>query len=223
MPRAVTATGRASVGRTLATVVVLGLAGVVVVTAYATFRVWARGTVDEAPVVGSADAIVVLGAAQYDGRPSAVLRARVDHAIALYRDGRAPVLLMTGGGREGDRTTEAATARAYAIAQGVPSDAILIEDRGRSTQESLEAVSTILAGRGSRSAIFVSDRMHMLRVVRIAKDLRMEAYGSPATDSPSDSTLERRLDATAHELGALAWYGLVGRPLPEVQGGAPGS
>ncbi len=215
--------GRQSVGRTLATVAILGLAGVVGVAAYASFRVWARGAVDDAPTIGVADAIVVLGAAQYDGRPSAVLRARVDHAIALYRDGRAPILVMTGGRREGDRTTEAATARAYAIAQGVPAAAILVEDRGRSTQESLEAVASILAERGAGATIFVSDRTHMLRVLRIAEDLGMGAFGSPATDSPSNSTFANRLDATVHELGALAWYGLVGRPLPEIQGGTPGS
>jgi uncharacterized SAM-binding protein YcdF (DUF218 family) len=203
------------VGRTLAVVALVGLAGAVAVMAYATFRVWQRGDVDETNRIETADAIVVLGAAQYDGRPSPVFRARLDHAIGLWRAGHAPTLVMTGGGREGDRTTEAATGRAYAIAQGVPADAILMEDRGRSTQESLQAVAEILGERGSGPTIFVSDRLHMLRVMRMAKDMGIDAYGSPATDSPSDATLERRLDATVHELGALAWYGLVGRPTPE--------
>jgi len=207
-------------------VVLLGIAGAAAVTAYAGFRIWARGDVDEAPVVGRAEAIVVLGAAQYDGRPSPVLRARLDHAIALWRDGRAPYLFVTGARREGDRTTEAATARDYALAAGVPADAILMEDRGRSTQESLEAVAAVLAGRGGGPALFVSDRLHMLRVLRIADDLGIDAHGSPAPDSPSDATIGRRLDATVHELGALAWYGLVGRPIQEMEGtpgGAAGS
>ncbi len=210
------AAGRPSAGRTLAAVAILGVLGAAAVTAYATVRIWQRGEVDEAAQVGTADAIVVLGAAQYDGRPSAVLKARVDHAVALWREGRAPVLVMTGGGREGDRTTEAATARDYAISQGVPREAVLMEDQGRSTQESLEAVDGILRARGAGPTLFVSDRMHMLRVLRIAKDLGIDAHGSPATDSPSDSTVERRLDAALHELGALAWYGIVGRPTPEL-------
>jgi anaerobic selenocysteine-containing dehydrogenase len=100
---------------------------------------------------------------------------------------------------------------------GVPAEAILMEDRGRSTQESLEAVAAILAQREAGAPVFVSDRLHMLRVMRIAKDLGVDAYGSPATNSPSDATLARRVDATVHELGALAWYGLVGRPVPEGQ------
>jgi uncharacterized SAM-binding protein YcdF (DUF218 family) len=208
---------RRSAGRTLAAVTLLGLVGAAAVTGYATFRVWQRGNVDEAPRMEGADAIVVLGAAQYNGRPSPVFQARLDHAIALWRAGRAPLLVMTGGGQEGDRTTEAATGSAYAVAQGVPAEAILMEDRGRSTQESLEAVAAILAQREAGATVFVSDRLHMLRVMRIAKDLGVDAYGSPATDSPSDATLARRVDATVHELGALAWYGLVGRPVPEGQ------
>lgn len=209
--------GRPSVGRTLAAVGLVGIIGALSVTAYATFRIWQRGDVDEVATVGTADAIVVLGAAQYDGRPSPVFRARLDHAIALWREGRAPLLVMTGGGQEGDRTTEAATGRDYAIARGVPAEAIFMEDQGRSTQESLEAVAAILEARGARATLFVSDRMHMLRVMRIAKDLGVDAHGSPAPDSPSDATLERRIDASVHELGALAWYGLVGRPVPERQ------
>jgi len=211
----VSALDRRSVGRTLATVALLGIVGAIAVTTYATVRIWQRGDVDEAARVGTADAIVVLGAAQYDGRPSAVFKARLDHAIALWRDGRAPVLVTTGGRREGDRWTEAETARDYAVARGVPIDAILMEDRGRSTQESLVAVAEILQSRGGGPALFVSDRTHMLRVLRIAADLGVDAHGSPATDSPSDTTLERRLDATLHELGALAWYGLVGQAVVE--------
>lgn len=213
------AADRASVGRTLATVALLGIVGVAAVTAYATFRIWQRGTIDDAARLGTADAIVVLGAAQYDGRPSPVFKARLDHAIALWRDGRAPLLVTTGGRQEGDRWTEAAAARDYAMAQGVPADAILMEDRGRSTQESLAAVAPILHARGAGPVLFVSDPTHMLRVLRIAADLGIDAHGSPAPDSPSDATVARRLDATLHELGALAWYGIVGRALGDDPGG----
>jgi uncharacterized SAM-binding protein YcdF (DUF218 family) len=204
--------------RTLAVLVCLGIAGAIALGAYAVYRVWERGSLDEAPGLGRAEAIVVLGAAQYDGRPSPVFRARLDHAIDLWRAGRAPRLIMTGGRQPGDRTTEAATGAAYAMAAGVPEEAILKEDRGRSTLESLEAVSQILEKMGGGPAIFVSDRSHMLRVIRIAKDLGVDAHGSPVTDSPMDATLARRIAATIHELGALAWYGLGGRGQAELQG-----
>jgi len=211
------------VGRSLVRELTLVGVGVVVggilVTGFATFRIWQRGTVDETRPV---DAIVVMGAAQYDGRPSAVLASRLDHAVRLYAEGVAPVLIVTGGRREGDRTTEAATARAYAVAHGVPDVAILDEDHGRSTLESLEAVTGILRARGLRSALFVSDRTHMLRVIRMAKDLEIEAYGSPTTTSPTDASLGTRLDATLHELGALAFYGLAGGPIgPELGPAGP--
>jgi uncharacterized SAM-binding protein YcdF (DUF218 family) len=91
-----------------------------------------------------AAAIIVLGAAQYDGRPSPVLRARLDHGIALWRAGRAPRLIVTGGGRAGDRTTEAAVGRRYAVRHGVPDSVILLESEGRTTSESLRAASAIL-------------------------------------------------------------------------------
>lgn len=201
-------------GRAVSTVGLLGLAGAVAVTAYATCRIWERGAVDEARLIGTADAIVVLGAAQWDGRPSPVFRARLDHAISLWRAGHAPRLVMTGGRREGDRTTEAATGRVYAIAAGVPDEAILMESDGRSTLESLEAVATILEAEGVGPALFVSDRTHMLRVLRMAKDLGIESYGSPAATSPTEATLAGRIDATIHELGALAWYGIGGRAAP---------
>jgi uncharacterized SAM-binding protein YcdF (DUF218 family) len=196
-----------SVVRELALVGIAVVVGGILVTGYATIRIWQRGGVDEARPV---DAIVVMGAAQYDGAPSPVFASRLDHAVRLYEDGLAPVLIVTGGRREGDRTTEAAVARAYAVARGVPDAAILDEDQGRSTLESLEAVAGILRRHGMRSALFVSDRTHMLRVLRMGKDLDITSFGSPTTTSPTDATLAPRLDATMHELGALALYALVG-------------
>ncbi|HSW43853.1 MAG TPA: YdcF family protein [Patescibacteria group bacterium] len=194
----------------MAAVVLLGLASAAAATSYAAFLVWWRGEIDEAPGIGSIDAIVVLGAAQYDGQPSPVFRARLDHAIALWRAGRAPRLVMTGGRRAGDRTTEAATARAYAAAQGVPIEAILMENQSRSTLESLEAVAAILAEISAGPVLFVSDRTHMFRVILLARDLGIDAYGSPAPGSPTGALGRRRIEATLHELGALARYGLVG-------------
>jgi uncharacterized SAM-binding protein YcdF (DUF218 family) len=187
--------------------VLAGLVGLLAAFAWATFRIWDVGNQDDRR---SADAIVVLGAAQYDGRPSPVFRARLDHAVDLYEAGVATHLVVTGGKAEGDRTTEAAAARAFAIGRGVPASAIIVEDRGRTTLESLRGVATLLHAQGLDSAVFVSDRTHMLRVLRIARDTGITAYGSPTTTSPTDATLASRADATVHELGALALYFVSG-------------
>jgi uncharacterized SAM-binding protein YcdF (DUF218 family) len=191
----------------------LGRLGVVVVlyaaliATFATFRIWDQGGRDERR---TADAIVVLGAAQYDGRPSPVLEARLSHAVDLYEAGIAPILVVTGGRAAGDRTTEAAAARAYAMANGIPEAAILAEDRGRTTAESLANVRSLFQEHGLTSAVFVSDRTHMLRVLRIATDEGLEAWGSPTSASPTDTDSGLRFEATIHELGALAAYFLGG-------------
>ena len=149
---------------------------------------------------------MVLGAAQYDGVPSPVFRARLDHALTIFRRGTSRYFVVTGGRAPGDRFTEAQAARAYAIAHGVPADRILDEDTGRDTLESLTNVAAVFRKDGLSSAIFVSDRTHMLRVLRMAADLGLTAYGSPATDSPTDSDPSSVADAMVHELGGLALY-----------------
>ena len=194
------------VARTVRAVVIAGLVAAAV-GGFAAYRIWQQGELDEER---PADAIVVLGAAQYDGRPSPVFRARLDHAVALYHAGVAPYLVVTGGSRPGDRTTEAAAAREYAIARGVPAAAIIGEDEARNTLESLQAVRRELHARGLRTAVFVSDPTHMLRVVRIATDLGIAAYGSPTRTSPIQGDPLLRARATLHELGALAVYLVTG-------------
>ena len=194
--------------RDLAVVAVVGCVGIGAVTGYATFRIWAQGQRDEQR---PADAIVVMGAAQYDGRPSPLFAARLDHAVDLYRAGIATRLIVTGGKADGDRTTEAATARAYAIAHGVPADAIIGEDGSRTTLESIRAVGELLRTHELRDAIFVSDRPHMLRVLRMAADEGIAAWGSPTVTSPIEHDPASQIDATIHELGALVQYLLVGR------------
>lgn len=193
--------------RLLSRVVLLGAVAVVAVVALVTFRIWEQGQRDERRPVG---AIVVLGAAQYDGRPSPVFRARLDHAIALYQEGLAPWFIVTGGKQEGDRTTEAATARAYAIGHGVPEDAILAEDGSRTTLQSIRGVAAVMADAGIEDAVFVSDPSHMLRVLRMAEDAGIEGYGSPTRTSPVERDPAALADAVVHELGALAAYFLRG-------------
>jgi len=125
----------------------------------------------------------VLGAAQYDGRPSPVLRARVDHAIDLWRRGLAPLLIVTGGRGQGDTTTEAAVQRRYAIAHGVPDSAIRVEPESRSTSESLRNVSGMLK-RENRDVILVSDPFHMLRLSILARRFGLHPRTSPTPTSP---------------------------------------
>jgi uncharacterized SAM-binding protein YcdF (DUF218 family) len=130
-----------------------------------------------------AHAIVVMGAAQYDGRPSPVLKARVDHAIGLWRRGLAPALIVTGGKGAGDTTSEAAVARKYAIAHGVPSAAIMVEGDSRSTSESLRNVAAMMRIE-RREVILVSDPFHMLRLSILARRFGLKPRTSPTRTSP---------------------------------------
>jgi uncharacterized SAM-binding protein YcdF (DUF218 family) len=210
----VTHASRRRPARTLLIVLVGALLGTVLLVSYMAYRIGAQGQLDERQRV---DAIVVLGAAQFNGRPGAVFEARLEHAVALYEQGYAPYLVVTGGKLPADRTTEAGTARAWAIAHGVPQEAILAEDKGRTTLESLEAVSGIFRSNGLRSGLFVSDETHMLRVIRMASDLGIEAWGSPTRTSPTDLDDSRRRKAMLHELAGLAAYYFGGGRLVEDQ------
>jgi uncharacterized SAM-binding protein YcdF (DUF218 family) len=131
-----------------------------------------------------ASAIVVLGAAQYVGRPSPVLRSRLDHAIDLWRRGLAPRMIFTGGSGDRDTTSEAAVGQRYAISHGVPANAILIENTGRSTAQSLQRVATLMSAEPSKSVILVSDPFHMLRLSILARRFGMTPYSSPTRTSP---------------------------------------
>ena len=189
--------------RPLLQVVLAALVASVALIAYAAYRINAQGDIDEQR---PADAIVVLGAAQFNGTPGGVFEARLEHAVELFHQRVAPYLIVTGGKLPADRTTEAATARAWAIAHGVPAEAILGEDVGRNTLESIEAVGGIFREHGFRTGVFVSDRTHMLRVIRMASDQGIVGWGSPTTTSPSDLDLLRRQKAVLHELAGLAAY-----------------
>ena len=128
-----------------------------------------------------ADVIVVLGAAQYDGVPSAMLESRLEHALALWRDEkRAPIIAVTGGKKEGDRFTEAATCRRWLVDRGVPAGVIIEEGSGASTWESLHNLAPVLRQRGVRSAIVVSTDWHIERSVLTLADMGFEVSGSPA-------------------------------------------
>jgi uncharacterized SAM-binding protein YcdF (DUF218 family) len=195
--------------RNLTRLGVVALAGVIAVMAYTTFRIWDRGGQDD---VRPADAIVVLGAAQWNGVPSPLFQRRLDHAIQLFHDGVAPVLIVTGGrGRAEDVTSEGEAAAVYARAHGVPNGAILVEDRARNTLESLRNVGSLLRDHGLHSAVLVSNRTHMLRSLRMARDQGIQAYGSPTTaTSAAESSVTEQIADTIHEIGGLALYFLTG-------------
>jgi uncharacterized SAM-binding protein YcdF (DUF218 family) len=130
------------------------------------------------------DAIVVLGAAQYNGRPSPVLRARLDHALALYRERLAPLVIVTGGVGRGDTISEALVGRRYLLAHGLPSEAASVRPEGRTTMSSMTAVAAWLRGRGLRRVLLVSDPFHMFRLRLEARRTSLEAYTSPTESSP---------------------------------------
>jgi uncharacterized SAM-binding protein YcdF (DUF218 family) len=139
-----------------------------------------------------AQAIVVLGAAQYAGRPSPVLRARLDHALDLWRRHLGKLLILTGGTGVGDTTSEAAVGRTYAIRHGVPDTVILMETEGRTTSESMRAVAGMLEARGLQTALLVSDPFHMLRLRILARRFGFTPYTSPTQTSPISPNREQR-------------------------------
>ncbi len=161
----------------------------------------AQSTVDEAR---PADVIVVLGAAEYRGKPSPVLEARLNHALFLYLQGYAPKILTTGG-KGGDPTyTEGEVAHAYLARRGVPSEAILVESEGASTVQSIAAAGEIMRRMNLNSCIVVSDGYHIYRVKKMLEGLGMKVYGSPRPeDRHPEGWTERWLyarQAIAYEL-----------------------
>lgn len=147
----------------------------------ALYEVWSTARADQARPV---DAIVVLGAAQYDGRPSPQLAARLDHALTLYQEGLAPRIFVTGGKQPLDRFTEAESEARYLENRGVPASAILQEDRGHTSWESLSAVAQTLKSEGLHSVLLVSDPYHAARIEGMASELGLDAYVSSTRTSP---------------------------------------
>jgi uncharacterized SAM-binding protein YcdF (DUF218 family) len=131
-----------------------------------------------------ADAIVVLGAAQYDGRPSPVLQARLDHAFGLYERGLAPYVLLTGGRGDGDRQSEAGAGRRYLVKRGVPDTMIIYEDEGRTTFASMRNAAERLRRVNGQTVLLVSDPFHMLRLSLLARLHGLTPHGSPTRTSP---------------------------------------
>ena len=139
-----------------------------------------------------ATAIVVMGAAQYGGHPSPVLRARLDHAITLWHRHLAQWLIVTGGIGAGDTTSEGAVSHRYVRQRGIPDSVILVEGHGRTTSESLHGVAALLPASAPATVILVSDPFHMLRLSLLARRLGMTPYVSPTRTSPISANREQR-------------------------------
>lgn len=149
-----------------------------------------QSTIDEAQ---PADAIIVLGAAEYRGKPSPVLEARLNHALFLYLKGMAPHIVTTGGAGGDPMFTEGSVGRAYLTRRGVPAESIIVEGEGESTVQSVAAVAEIMRRMGLKSAIVVSDGYHIYRVKKMLESSGIKVYGSPRPSVPPGGWTERWL------------------------------
>ena len=171
-------------------------------------RVWQQSRTDE---VRTADAIVVLGAAQYNGNPSPVFQARLDHAQYLYEEELSRTIIVTGGKRAGDRFSEADAGSSYLESLGIPPEAIMTEAEGTTTLESLRNVAEMTDGTGIESVLLVSDPLHSERIKTIASDLGFDpAYASWASYQQLPRTRETKFGELLHEVAALAAYEILG-------------
>ncbi|MFD0362836.1 YdcF family protein [Nocardia sp. GCM10030253] len=170
------------------------------------FRVWQVARIDD---YTKADAIVVLGAAQYSGTPSTVFEARLDQAYKLFRAGVAPRVITVGGKQEGDLYTEAASGKNYLEARGIPADKILAVETGSDTLRSIEAVATAMHAREMSAAVLVSDPWHSLRTRTMARDAGLAAWTAPTRTGPAVYTRESQAHGILRETGALLWYQLT--------------
>jgi uncharacterized SAM-binding protein YcdF (DUF218 family) len=191
---------------------VLAFALLVTSTALA---IWWNARQDSRP---TSDAIVVLGSAQYNGVPSSIFEARLEHAIALYEDGVAPMIVTVGGKATGDEFTEAEAGRDYLANAGIPADSLLAVPEGVDTLESMRAVSTAFDEHGWTSAVLVTDPWHAMRAERMAEDAGIEADSSPTRQGPAVETRATQFRYILRETAAYLLYRATG----ESVAGAPG-
>jgi uncharacterized SAM-binding protein YcdF (DUF218 family) len=181
--------------------------GVTVVVVYVAANVWWTARQDDRP---RSDAIVVLGASQFDGRPSQVFAARLDHAIELYDEHVAPRIVTVGGNQPGDRFTEARAAHNYLVAHGVDANAILPVEHGQDTLQSMRAVAETFRARGWHSAVLVTDPWHCLRARTMARDEGIDAVTSPERTGPAVDSRGTEARYLVRETIALIYYSIFG-------------
>ena len=178
--------------------------------------IWWTARQDQRP---RSDAIVVLGTAQYNGVPSAIFQARLEHAVTLYKQGVAPMVVTVGGKKAGDQFTEAEAGRAYLSQSGIPDGALLAVPEGADTLGSVRAVAAAFRSRGWQTAVLVSDPWHIMRSVRMADDSGIQAVGSPTREGPAVQTRTTQAFYIFRETAAYLLYRATGHSV----GGAPGA
>jgi uncharacterized SAM-binding protein YcdF (DUF218 family) len=190
------------------------LALVLIVTSTA-LAIWWTARQDSRP---ASDAIVVLGSAQYNGVPSSIFEARLEHAVALYEDDVAPMIVTVGGKADGDQFAEAEAGRDYLANAGIPDVALLAVPEGGDTLESMRSVSVVFSERGWSSAVLVTDPWHAMRAERMAEDAGMDADSSPTRQGPAVQTRATQFRYILRETAAYLLYRATG----ESVAGAPG-
>jgi uncharacterized SAM-binding protein YcdF (DUF218 family) len=191
---------------TVLAVVLLAAASLI---GFSGITVWRAAHRDAAASVDHADAIVVLGAAQYNGVPSPVFQGRLDHAVLLWQKGRADLVITVGSKQIGDQHTDAEAGRTYLIGQGVPADQIVPIAIGHTTYQSLQAATNEMQRRGMHSAFLVSDPWHNARITAMASDLGIDGYASATWTSAAGSETSRG-EGYLRETFAYLYYRLFG-------------
>jgi uncharacterized SAM-binding protein YcdF (DUF218 family) len=199
------------IGRVVGAAVV----AVVLLVASTALAIWWTARKDMHP---QSDAIVVLGSAQYNGVPSSIFEARLEHALKLYQEGVAPVVVTVGGKAAGDAFTEAEAGREYLAEAGVPADGLLAVPEGVDTLESMRSVATAFADRGWSTAVLVTDPWHAMRAERMAEDAGIDATSSPTRQGPAVQTRTTQFRYILRETAAYLLYRVTG----ESVAGAPG-
>jgi uncharacterized SAM-binding protein YcdF (DUF218 family) len=193
--------------RTVWNAIAIVVSALVIYIAFLSARIERQSVQDEAQ---PADVILVLGAAEYRGRPSPVLRARLDHALTLYRRQLAPRIMTTGGAGGDPVFTEGAVGRTYLMSQGVPSEAIIVETEGESTVHSIALAAEILRRMSLSSAIVVSDGYHIYRVKEMLRSHGLTVYGSPRKEH-NPEPLREQWNYVKQAIGYVLWR--VGVPV----------
>ena len=202
-------------GRLVGRVIGAAVAAVLLMTGATALAIWWTARQDSRP---GSDAIVVLGSAQYNGVPSSIFEARLEHALELYEEGVAPVIVTVGGKATGDQFSEAEAGREYLADAGVPDDALLAVQEGVDTLESMRAVATQFDDRGWDTAVLVTDPWHAMRAERMAEDAGMDASSSPTRQGPAVQTRTTQFRYILRETAAYLLYRVTG----ESVAGAPG-
>jgi len=190
-----------------------GLVALVLVVGGTAFRVWQYGRIDDRQ---HADVILVLGAAEYNGKPSPILQARLDHAAALFKQGVADQIVTVGGRKPGDQYTEAEASDFYLTSYGIPGSHVLAVNSGNDTLNSMRAAADVLHDHGWNTAVLVSDPWHMYRSETMARDSGIDAWTSPTHSGPAVQTRQTQFEYIARETAAMLYYRFTTAPADDI-------